>query len=137
MTKDVVYTEYHPRWLRRPVSTYWWLQRWSYFLFILRELTCLFVAWFVVYLLIMVRAATEGEAAYRGFLTWATSPIVLAANVITFAFVLFHTITFFQAAPRAMVVHIGHSRLPEHLVGIAHYVGLAAVSIVLAWVFLW
>ena len=24
------YTEYHPRWYRRRVSTWWWLARWSY-----------------------------------------------------------------------------------------------------------
>ena len=41
-----VYTDYHPRWLRRHVSTYWWLEKPSYFAFILRESTCLFVAWF-------------------------------------------------------------------------------------------
>ena len=32
------YTEYHPRWLRQHVSTYWWLRKWSYFAFILREM---------------------------------------------------------------------------------------------------
>ena len=42
------YTEYHPRWLRQHVSTYWWLGKWSYFAFILREISSLFVAWAVV-----------------------------------------------------------------------------------------
>ena len=34
------YADYHPRWLRPQVSTYWWLERRSYFVFILRELSC-------------------------------------------------------------------------------------------------
>ena len=44
------YTAYHPRWLPHPhfhllVAA----ASWSYFAFILRELSSLFVAWFVVY----------------------------------------------------------------------------------------
>ena len=42
------YTEYHPRWYRPRVSTYWWLGRWPYLRFILRELSSLAVAFFVV-----------------------------------------------------------------------------------------
>ena len=33
------YTEYHPRWLRPHISTYWWLRKRSYFAFILREIS--------------------------------------------------------------------------------------------------
>ena len=60
-----VYTAYHPRWLRPPVSTYWWLRRRSYLVFILRELSSLFIAWIVAYLLILVRAIGQGPAAWR------------------------------------------------------------------------
>src|SRR5712692_8523102 len=31
------YTLNHPRWYRKRVSTYWWLQRWEYLRFVLRE----------------------------------------------------------------------------------------------------
>ena len=135
MGRTFTYTEYHPRWLRQPVSTYWWLQQRSYFTFILRELTCLFVAWFVVYLLLLVRAANDSDAAYRQFLIWAARPAVLATNLASLVFLVFHTITFFQAAPQAMVVHIGRTRVPGSLVCAAHYLGLAAISIVMAWLF--
>ena len=50
---------YHPRWLRRRVSTYWWLEKRSYFAFILREVSSMFVAWFVVYLLLLVNAVGQ------------------------------------------------------------------------------
>ena len=130
------HTEYHPRWLRRPVSTYWWLQQRSYFIFTLRELTCLFVAWFVVFLLMFVRAVSESETAYQQFLAWAARPRVVTANLISLGFLVFHTITFFQAAPQAMVVRIGRTRVPGWLLLLGHYVGLFVVSIALAWVFL-
>ena len=51
MNQQTTYTPYHPRWHRTRVSTYWWLWRRSYFLFILRELSSLSVAWVVIYVL--------------------------------------------------------------------------------------
>ena len=41
------YTEFHPRWHRRPMTTWWWLGSGAYFRFILRELSSAFIAWFV------------------------------------------------------------------------------------------
>jgi len=130
------YTPYHPRWLRQPVSTYWWVQKWSYFAFILRELSCLFVAWFVVYLMMLIRAINQGQAAYRAFLTFSADTSVLLVNLVGFFFIVYHAITFFVAAPQALVVHVGGKRLPGGLVGGAHYLGWIVVSAVVAWVLL-
>jgi fumarate reductase subunit C len=134
--KTDVYTEYHPRWLRRPVSTFWWLESWSYFAFILREVSCVFVAWFVVYLLWLVRAVTQGAASYQEFLTWSARPGIVVLNVISFAFLMFHAVTFFDAAPRAMVVHVGRSRVPARAVAASHYVAWAAASVAVCWILL-
>ncbi|MGH9382998.1 MAG: fumarate reductase subunit C [Vicinamibacterales bacterium] len=131
-----MYTDYHPRWLRRHTSTYWWLERWSYFAFFLRELSCLFVAWFVVYLLLLIRAVSQGDANYHQFLGWSARPWVLLLNAISFVFVVFHAITFFVAAPQAMVVHIGRNRVPGIVVGVSHYVAWAAASVIVYWLLL-
>jgi fumarate reductase subunit C len=128
-----VYTEYHPRWLRQPVSTYWWLHKWSYAAFILREASCMFVAWFVVYLLMLVSAVGQGDAAYREFLAWSATGRILSLNIVSLAFIVFHSITFLQAAPQAIVVHVGRKRVPAHLVGWAHYGALVVTSAVVWW----
>ena len=47
------YTEFHPRWYRRRMSVFWWVGRRSYLIFVLRELTSVFVAWSVVFLLLL------------------------------------------------------------------------------------
>jgi fumarate reductase subunit C len=134
MGQTYPYTEYHPRWLRRPVSTYWWLQRRSYFMFILREASCIFVAWFVVYLLMLIRAVNDGEMSYRQFLSRSATPLFLLANLVSLFFVALHTITFFEAAPRAIVVHVGRRRVPSGVVGAAHYLGLIAASGFVMWI---
>jgi fumarate reductase subunit C len=127
------YTDYHPRWLRRHVSTYWWLEKWSYAAFILREMSCVFVGWFVVFLLMLVGAVGDGPAAYQAFLTWSATPAILLLNAVSLAFIVLHAITFFQAAPQALVVHVGRKRVPTHLVGAAHYGALIAASAVVWW----
>ncbi len=129
MNQTPVYTDYHPRWLRRHVSTYWWLQRRSYFGFILREATCIPVAWFVVYLLLLVRAVTEGPDAYAAFLAWSAEPGILLLNIVSFALLVFHAITFFDAAPQALVVHLGGRRVPGRLIAASHYAAWLVASI--------
>src|SRR5262245_19508340 len=62
------YTDFHPRWYRPRISTYWWLDRRPYLAFILRELSSLFVAWAIVYLLFLVQALARGASSYREFL---------------------------------------------------------------------
>jgi len=131
-----VYSPYHPRWYRPRMSTYWWLKRWAYVLFILRELSSVFVAWFVVYLLLLVRAVSQGEGSYQEFLDWSSGAGVLVLNVVSFAFVVLHAVTWFKAAPQAMVVRIGGQRVAPALVAAAHYAAWAAASALLTWVVL-
>jgi fumarate reductase subunit C len=84
MNNQPIYTDYHPRWLRQRVSTYWWLGKWPYVKFILRELSSIFVAWFVIYLLLLVRAVSQDQLAYSRFLVFSARPVVLTINVIAF-----------------------------------------------------
>ena len=127
------YTDYHPRWLRRHVSTYWWLEKGAYAAFILREMSCVFVGWVVVFLLLLVRAVGAGPAPYQDFLAWSASPAILLLNVVSLAFIVFHAVTFFQAAPQALVVHVGPKRVPTHFVSAAHYGALLAASVIVWW----
>jgi fumarate reductase subunit C len=136
MSGGPVYTDYHPRWLRTRVSTYWWLGRGSYLAFILRELSSIFVAWFVVYLLLLVRAVSRSDASYQQFLVWSARPAILLLNVVTLFFLVYHSITWFNLAPQAMVVHVGPKRLPGILIALSNYLAWVAVSAVLAWLIL-
>ena len=136
MHRSHAYTDYHPRWLRQPVSTYWWLEKRAYLAFILREGSCLFVAWSVVYLLLLLDAVGKGPASYTRFLEWSSTPWVLTLNIVSLAFLIYHAVTFFVAAPRAMVVHVGRRRVPERVVLAGHYLAWAAASALVSWLLL-
>jgi fumarate reductase subunit C len=151
-----------PTTYRQPVSRLWWLKKRTYFLFAMRELSCIFVAWFAVFLMIMVFAIGRGEASYQNFMNWAASPVVVVINVVALAFLILHTVTWFMLTPQAMVVRGPGSRqvpavkevnvagrivsaatvvrvggrLPGAVLIASQYLGLAVVSAFIAWLVL-
>jgi fumarate reductase subunit C len=135
MTEIPAYTAYHPRWYRPRVSTYWWLWR-GYLKFILRELSSVFVAYFVVLILLQLRALSHGPEAYAAFQAWLKAPHVIALNGISLLFVLFHTITWFNLAPRAMVARVRGKRVPDLVIAGSNYVAWLVVSVAMAWLIL-
>ncbi len=123
------YVAYHPKWYRRRVSVWWWLEKWSYTKFVLRELTSLFVAFFALLALWKLRALAQGPQAYERFLTRMQSPGFLALNALALFFVLFHSITWFNLAPKAMVVRLGGKRLPDWAIQAMNYLAWVMVTL--------
>jgi succinate dehydrogenase subunit C len=111
MSGRPAYTEYHPRWLRRRPSTYWWLERRAYLSFITRELSSIFIAWFVVYLLLFVRAVSRGHAPYLEFVVWSRHSVV-------------------------MVVHLRGKRLPAWLISASNYGAWVVATAFVLWLVL-
>ena len=136
MSEAPRYTEFHPRWYRPRVSTYWWLGRRSYLAFILREVSSVFVAWAVVLLLLLVVAVSGGEESYRQFLNWAGRPWVVLLNLVALVFVAYHAVTWFNLAPQAMVVRMRGKRVPGVWIAAANYAAWAVVSALVAWLVL-
>ena len=118
---------------RRRMSVWWWTKKRTYFLFVMRELSSIFVAWLVVYLLLLIRAVVEGEAAYADFLDWAASPLLVAVNLVAFAFVLLHTVTWFMLTPQAIVLNLRGRRVPGPVIIASQWAGLGVVSAFVLW----
>lgn len=122
------YTEFHPRWYRPPVSTYWWLGKWAYVKFILRELSSVAVAWTVALILLQIGSLIRGPESYTRFEHRMGAPWMIGLNVIAFAFLLLHSITWFNLAPKAMAVRIKGKRLPGALISGPQYLAWIAIS---------
>jgi succinate dehydrogenase subunit C len=129
-----VYTEFHPRWYRPRVSVYWWLGEWHYLKFILRELSSIFVAWFVILTLVQLWALRNGPESYARFEHWLQNPLVIAINIISLFFVVFHAITWFNLAPKAMAVRFHGKRLPDITLSAPNYAMWAVVSVAIGWI---
>jgi fumarate reductase subunit C len=133
MKNASIYTAHHPRWYRERVSTYWWMWQWKYLKFILRELSSLAVAWLVLLTLMQVRALKGGPDSYAAFQHWLEKGWVVLLNAVSLVFVLFHTITWFNLSPRAMVVRIGGKRVPDAAIAAPNYAAWILISAFVAW----
>ena len=118
---------------RPKVGILWWLRRRSYTFFVLRELSAVFVAWSVVFLLLFARALEQGEPEYRAFLDWAATPWVVVVNIVTVAFLVLHAVTWFNLTPAAMVVWLRDRRVPAPLVAGGAYAAWIVVSALIVW----
>jgi len=130
------YTLYHPRWYRRRVSVWWWLQKGSYTRFVLREITSVFVAFFAVVYLWQIYTLGQGPEAYGRFLARLRTPLFLALDTVAFLFVLFHAITWFNLTPKAMVVRLRGKRVPDSVIVGANYAAWLVVSGAVAFIML-
>ena len=63
--------------------------------------------------------------------TW---PWYLFHGVIL-VFSLLHTVTWFDLAPKAIVIPLGEDRLPGIFITGAHYLGMGAISLTVIWFF--
>ena len=129
------YTAYHPQWYRRRMSVWWWLKDRAYAKFVLRELTSVFVAFFAMLYLWQLRALAQGPDAYAQFVARLKTPLFLTVDTVALLCVLFHTITWFNLTPTAMVVRVKGKRVPDRIVAGSNYVVWVVVSAVVAWIF--
>jgi fumarate reductase subunit C len=103
--------------------------------FIARELTSLVVAYAVGLLLVQVYLAPRPDG-YARFVSALRSPPIVAFHVLVLLALLFHTVTWLNLAPRALVVRVAGRRVPAGLVLLGHYAAWVGVSGLLAWVLL-
>jgi fumarate reductase subunit C len=130
------YSEYPAKGYRVRMSTYWWLGQRAYLKFILRELSSIFVAWFVIQTLLQIRALNHGPETYAAFQSFFRNPLVIALNIVSFFFVVFHAVTWFNLAPKAMAVRLGGKRVPAILIAGPNYAAWIVASAVVAWLLL-
>lgn len=122
----------HPKQYHRRMPLIWWLERWNYTWFILRELSSAFVAYWVIITLMEIAAIAGGPQSYAGFQAWMATPALIVVNIIAFIFILFHTLSWFRLVPQAMVPRIGGKRTSVVATSAPAYVIWALASAVIA-----
>lgn len=130
------YERYRPKPLNRKMSIFWFLKRKPYLLFIIREMTSLFVAAYAVILLIKLNAIRQGPEAWEGLLASLSTPFSVILHTIILLFILFHTFTWFNLAPTATVLKVGKKKVPDGAIITANYVMWIVLSIGIGWIIL-
>ena len=120
----------------REIPIFWWTRRWVDLRFVLRELTSVCVAVYCLIFLFYVRSVLLGPEAYGAFIEQMNSPYMIILSIVLLPGLFFHSITWFNLAPKAMVIKVGTMRIPDMMIAAANYTGWLVVSVVLFWLFL-
>lgn len=84
----------------RPMAG-WWYRNPRFLLYVLREGTSVFIALYMLVLLWGLTALAIGPGAWAGWLGFLASPLSMVLHAVVLAAVVFHSITWFQVAPKA------------------------------------
>lgn len=112
---------------RRPMPADWWLKKRTYSLFMVRELTCVFVGGYSLVLLIL--ASKIGDQ--QGVTAMLNSKTLSVLQLIALPMVIYHTVTWLNLTPKVLVLWRGEERVNPLLIAGIHYVAWIAVSIVI------
>ena len=128
--------KFEPKWYRARMPIFWWVHKWVHFRFILRELTSLAVAFYAITLLFYLRSLAEGPQMYEDFLAWMKTPLAVGLNIIAFVFVFFHSITWFNLAPKAISIRFGKMRIAGISIALMNYGAWIVITVVIFWFFI-
>lgn len=119
----------------RPLPGNWWLTKRTYLVFMLRELTSLFVAAYALFLIVLIQRAGD-PAGFSSFFEALQSPLSLVLHLITLVIVLFHTVTWINLTPKVLVLWWGDEQVSPTLITSLLYVGWLIASVAVAWLVL-
>ena len=121
----------------RPMPATWWLSRWAYTKFMIRDVTSVFIAGYCVFLMVLMCRAGQGAEAFKSFYDSLRSPLSLVLHAIAFVFAVIHSVTFFNLTPRVIVIFRGDEKVPGGLIAGLHYAAWGVASLILILIALW
>ena len=112
----------------RKLPKWWWLRQRSYTIYMIRELTCIFIGAYTTVIVVSLMRLSQGRSEYDAFLNSLHSPFWITFHLVAILFALFHTVTWFGVAPKAMPLQIGERKVPDAAIIMVHYAGWIVVS---------
>ena len=115
---------------RQLPKTTWFLRHSRFQNYMLHEISSIFVAIYLVILIVGLFRLGQGPEAWQGWLNAVTSWPGIIFHIIAFIFAIIHTTAWFKAVPQAMRIQTGETFVPGKLIVGVHYGVWAAVSVV-------
>jgi fumarate reductase subunit C len=105
----------------------WWTRKRHYFLYMVREFTALPLALWLLWLLVEIKRAGGGAAAYGPHST----PLFIAFSLVCLGFALYHSITFLSLAGVIIHLKVLDRPVPSRLIVLSQFGLWALASIVI------
>jgi len=96
-----------------------------------REVTCIFIAIYTVILVFGCVRLAQGREAYEQFLVALGAPSSIGFHLLALVFAIYHSVTWFNLAPKALPMHFGDKTVPPAAIAAAHYIGWVLISVAL------
>jgi fumarate reductase subunit C len=113
----------------------WWLKNKRYFAYMLRELTAVFAALWVILLLVqipMMSAGPQNLPLYNAWIQFMLSPGWVLFSIVAFFMVCYHSVTWFILMGTVTWIRFGKAPIPSGLIISSMFVGWALISLVVA-----
>jgi fumarate reductase subunit C len=112
----------------RPITSEWIFRHPRYVRYMVREFSCLFIGGWTLLMVWGLKALSEGPAAWAAFLALLKSPASIAFHLLTLAFAVYHSVTWFNLTPKALPLQRGEEFVPDWMISGAHFGAWAVVS---------
>lgn len=112
----------------------WWLKKTHYFMYMMRELSAVFAALWVVLFLAQIPAMASGGTNLPAFVKWLDfihSPGWVVFSMVALVFVLYHAFTWFNLMGTVLYVRMGKTPMPGSLIIGAMFAVWLGVSIII------
>jgi fumarate reductase subunit C len=112
----------------RAITSEWIFRHPRYVRYMVREFSCLFIGGWTLLMVWGLKAMSEGPAAWAAFLALLKSPASIAFHLLTLAFAVYHSVTWFNLTPKALPLQRGEEFVPDWVISGAHFAAWALVS---------
>ncbi|WP_137297696.1 fumarate reductase subunit C [Psychromonas sp. SP041] len=114
---------------RREMNNDWWLKNIFYSKYMIREGSSIFITLYSLILAWGVFRLSQGEEAFNAWLSALQHPVSIVFHLLVLLIALYHTITWFSLAPKAVDLYIKGKPLDGKLIVAGHYITFTIVTI--------
>jgi fumarate reductase subunit C len=118
----------------RPMPATWWLRNYHLTLFMIRELTSVFVAGYAIFLMVLLCRFNQGEDAFHGLFETLGKPQSVILQLLALIFVIYHSASWLYLIPQVMVVWRGEEKVNPALIAGGHYGLWLVLSLLIGWI---
>jgi len=112
----------------RELPTDWWMKQLFYTKYMIREGSSVFITIYSLILAWGVLRLSQGEVAFNAWMTSLQSPVAIIVHLIALGLALYHTVTWFSLAPKAVDLWIKGKRLDDKVIVTGHYAAFAVAT---------
>ncbi|WP_094751511.1 fumarate reductase subunit C [Psychromonas sp. CD1] len=113
----------------RKLETNWWLKTGFYTRYMLREGSCIFITLYSLILTWGIFNLSQGESSFNMWLDTLQNPFFIILHLIVLIFALYHSITWFALAPKAIALWVKGTRIEDSVIIATHYAAFAIVTV--------